>query len=85
MFGDSDDESEPFEGSMSLQNAGQFCNNWVKKGRPAIFDGVIPEPGSTIERPNNYFYLDYFQLFVSNENSCVYCIQDTKGKQISIL
>ena len=24
IFGDSDDESEPFEGSMSLQNAGQF-------------------------------------------------------------
>ena len=47
-----------------------FENNWVKKGRHAIFDRVIPEdyvvpePGPTIERPNNFFYLDYFQLFV---------------------
>ena len=50
-----------------------FESNWVKKGRPAIFDGdipgdyVVPEPGPTMERPNNIFYLDYFQLFVSNE------------------
>ena len=49
-----------------------FENNWAKD-RPTIFDRVIPEdyvvpdPGSTIERPNNFCYLDYFHLFVSNE------------------
>ena len=43
-----------------------FESNWVKKGRPASFDRdipgdyVVPEPGPTMERPNNIFYLDYF-------------------------
>ena len=49
-----------------------FENNRVKD-RPTIFDKVIPkdyavpEPGPSIERSNNFSYLDYFQLFVSNE------------------
>ena len=74
-----------------------FENNWVKD-RPTIFDRVIPEdyvvpePGPTIKMSNNFSYLDYFQLFVSNEiieKIAVYTsmqiMQDTKDRQTSIL
>ena len=66
-------KTKPFEICLVTRKMlDNFENNWAKD-RPTIFDRVIPEdyvvpePGPTIERANNFSYLDYFQLFVSNE------------------
>ena len=76
IFGDSDDEAEPFEGfcgvDVHFKMPQNFEENWTKE-LPNVFDRLIredfvaPEPGPTIERPNNFTYLDYFQLFITNE------------------
>ena len=46
-------------------------------------DYAIPEPGPTIESLNNFFCLDYFQLFVSNEiieKTAVYTASNSRHK-----
>ena len=86
-----DDESEPFKGfnvDVRFKMLDNFENNW-EKDRPTMFNRVIPEdyavpePGPTIERANNFSYLNYFQLFVSNqiiEKIAVYTASNARHK-----
>ena len=74
IFGDSDDEAEPFEGfDVRFTMPDKFEDGW-KMELPTAFDRYVsddyipPNCGPTINKPDdNFTYLDYFQLFVTDD------------------